>query len=237
MEISFVGDPPVKAADYGGHMVLRTTLNGDRVPICRVDNLEITLVTPDLPVRVKMPVSENSWRSLSQIRAAELQCMQIPLALLSRHESEGYVTIEAEKNTTSYLQSNYNQEQRASTLQPTPESARYYTETVVQPMLTKSSNEMRSLQSRSSLADSRKVHKPPSAYYSGASSHAASDRLYQDNAKSGEQSTRKPERSRRETGENYTPSHRTTIREKTTSSSYTPSSSSSGTTYKTSTQA
>jgi hypothetical protein len=94
-------------------MVLKNTLNGDKIPICRVEDLEITLVSPDLPVKVRLPTkSEHQWRSLSEIRAAEVQCMQLSLALLARHESEMYVTIEAEKNTTNYLQTTYNQEER-----------------------------------------------------------------------------------------------------------------------------
>jgi hypothetical protein len=83
----------VKAIDFDGHIVLRATLNGDRIPICNVDNLEISLVSPDLPVRVKLPMDvDNSWRALPDIRAAELQCMQLSLSILSRHESEVYVS-------------------------------------------------------------------------------------------------------------------------------------------------
>ena len=94
-------------------MVLKSTLNGDKIPICRVEDMEITLVSPDLPVKVKLPTrSEAVWRSLSEVRAAEVQCMQLSLALLARHESEMYVTIEADKNASNYLQSNYNQQQR-----------------------------------------------------------------------------------------------------------------------------
>jgi hypothetical protein len=94
-------------------MVLKSTLNGDKIPICRVEDHEITLVGPDLPVKVRLPIkSEHIWRSLPEVRAAEVQCMQLSLALLARHESEMYVTIEAEKNTTNSLQSNYNQEKR-----------------------------------------------------------------------------------------------------------------------------
>jgi hypothetical protein len=95
-------------------MVLKNTLNGDKIPICRVEDMEITLVSPDLPVKVKLPTrNEQIWRSLSEVRAAEVQCMQLSLALLARHESEMYVTIEADKNASNYLQTNYNRQQRS----------------------------------------------------------------------------------------------------------------------------
>lgn len=95
-------------------MVLKSTLNGDKIPICRVDDLEITLVNPDLPVRVRLPTNgEHKWRSLSEVRAAEVQCMQLSLALLARHESEMYVTREAQKNMIDYPETTYNQEHRS----------------------------------------------------------------------------------------------------------------------------
>ena len=99
-------------------MVLKNTVNGDKIPICRVEDQEITLVNPDLPVRIRLPVGEPTWRSLPEIRAAERQCLLLSLALLSRHESEMFVTIESEKNTTNYLQSNYEREQRALAVPP-----------------------------------------------------------------------------------------------------------------------
>lgn len=111
----FVGDAPIKAIEFDGYMVLKNTLNGDRIPICRVEDLEITLVSPDLPVRVRLPQKdEHQWRSLSEVRAAEVQCMQLSLALLARHESEMYVTIEADRNRISSLQSTYNQHEQPS---------------------------------------------------------------------------------------------------------------------------
>ena len=112
---SFVGDAPIKAIEFDGYMVLKNTLNGDRIPICRVEDLEITLVSPDLPVKVRLPrKDEHQWRSLSEVRAAEVQCMQLSLALLARHESEMYVTIEADRNRVSSLQSTYNQHEQPS---------------------------------------------------------------------------------------------------------------------------
>ncbi|CAF1130640.1 unnamed protein product [Rotaria sordida] len=105
------GDPPMKAIEFDGYMVLKSTLNGDQIPICRVEDLEVTLVSTDLPIKVRLPTkSEHIWRSLSEVRAAEIQCMQLSLALLARHESEMYVTTETPKHTLNYLESNYNQE-------------------------------------------------------------------------------------------------------------------------------
>ena len=98
LSLPFLGDAPIKAIEFDGYMVLKNTLNGDKIPICRVEDLEITLVSPDLPVKVRLPAKgESQWRFLSEVRAAEVQCMQLSLALLARHESEMYVTIEAEK--------------------------------------------------------------------------------------------------------------------------------------------
>lgn len=91
-------------------MVLKTTLNGDKIPICRVEDLEITLVSPDLPVKVRLPTkNEQVWRSLSEVRVAEVQCMQLALALLARHESEMYITIGADNNSTNSHQERQSQ--------------------------------------------------------------------------------------------------------------------------------
>ncbi|CAF3370219.1 unnamed protein product [Rotaria sp. Silwood1] len=109
------GDPPMKAIEFDGYMVLKTTLNGDKIPICRVEDLEVTLVSADLPIKVRLPTkSEHMWRSLSEVRAAEIQCMQLALALLARHESEMYITTETQRNTKNYLESTYNQQLRAT---------------------------------------------------------------------------------------------------------------------------
>jgi hypothetical protein len=96
-------------------MVLKNTLNGDKIPICRVEDLEVTLVSPDFPVKVRLPTKgEHLWRSLPEIRAAEIQCMQLSLALLARHESEIYVTTGAEKNSANFLQTDSNPEPRSN---------------------------------------------------------------------------------------------------------------------------
>jgi len=113
LSLTHLGDPPIKAIEFDGYMVLKNTLNGDKIPICRVEDLEITLVSPDLPVKVRLSAeSEHQWRSLSEVRAAEIQCMQLALALLARHESEMYVTMGTEKDTKNYSRSSSNQEQR-----------------------------------------------------------------------------------------------------------------------------
>ncbi|CAF1451459.1 unnamed protein product [Rotaria sordida] len=52
--------------------------------------------------------------SLFDIHKAELQCMQLSRALLSRDESEVYVTIEDNKTIANYLKSNDNQLQQKS---------------------------------------------------------------------------------------------------------------------------
>ena len=92
----------MKAIDFDGYMVFRAVLSGDRVPICNVKDLEIKLVSPDISVPVKLPATETPWRSFSEIRAAEVQCMQFTLALLSRHESEVYITVDYDKGLTRY---------------------------------------------------------------------------------------------------------------------------------------
>ncbi len=75
LSLTHLGDPPIKTIEFDGYMVLKNTLNGDKIPICRVEDLEITLVSPDLPVKVRLSAdSEHQWRSLSEVRAAEIQC-------------------------------------------------------------------------------------------------------------------------------------------------------------------
>jgi hypothetical protein len=97
-------------------MVLKNTLNGNKIPICRVEDLEITLVSPNLSARVKLPSrNEQAWRSLSEVRAAEVQCMQLSLALLARHESEMYVSLEGKAQREDYTPSDYNGEQCLAT--------------------------------------------------------------------------------------------------------------------------
>ncbi|CAF0751736.1 unnamed protein product [Didymodactylos carnosus] len=107
------GDPPIKAVEFDGYLVLKSVLNGDKVPICRTQDLEITLVSPDIPVQVRLPTKqEHYWRTLSEVRAAELQCMQLALALLARHESEMYINNESGYNgDLSMIQSTQNPEE------------------------------------------------------------------------------------------------------------------------------
>lgn len=103
------GDPPIKAIEFDGYMVLKNSLQGDKIPICRVEDLEVTLVSPDLPIKVRLTTkNEQHWRSLSEVRAAEVQCMQLALALLARHESEMYVTLDTNKDSPT----NYHQERK-----------------------------------------------------------------------------------------------------------------------------
>jgi len=87
--------------EFDGYMVLKSSLHGDKIPICRVEDLEVTLVSPDLPIKVRLiSKTEQNWRSLSEVRAAEVQCMQLALALLARHESEMYVTLDANRESS-----------------------------------------------------------------------------------------------------------------------------------------
>lgn len=120
----FRGDLPTKAVEFDGYMVFRSVLDGDSIPMCRTDNLEMTLISPDLPVRVKLPIGDDNWRSLREIRAAELQCMQLSIQLLSRHESEMYVTIETEKNLSNYLQTDSNHGQRTENFRRSSDESR-----------------------------------------------------------------------------------------------------------------
>lgn len=109
---------------------MKAILRGDRLPICRVEDLEITLVSPDLNVRVRLPSrADDIWHSLSEVRAAEIQCMQLRLALLDRHESEMYVSIEEEKKSKDYTSnSDYNDEQRTFTDQQTSDALKKHLE-------------------------------------------------------------------------------------------------------------
>ena len=109
-----LGDPPIKAVKFDGYLVLKSTLNGDKIPICRVKDLEITLVDLDLPLRVQFPSRDKQdWRSSSELHAAEAQCKQLSLALRARHESEVYVATEAQRNTADYLHSSYKEDLRS----------------------------------------------------------------------------------------------------------------------------
>jgi hypothetical protein len=228
----------VKAIDFDGHIVLRATLNGDRIPICNVDNLEISLVSPDLPVRVKLPMDvDNSWRALPDIRAAELQCMQLSLSILSRHESEVYVRIENEKNTANYLQGNYNQEQYTSNIRSSIDTAKKHADesdrTTMSHTTTrvKASNEARALQAKPSYANDGKASRQLSSYQQLSPTishitpltHQVPDRFYQDDGKRSMHGTRKVERQYTEPDEKYRPSQRRITREKTASSSTTSS--------------
>lgn len=173
-----LGDAPIKAIEFDGYMVLKNTLNGDRIPICRVEDLEITLVSPDLPVRVRLPTKdEHQWRSLSEVRAAEVQCMQLALALLARHESEMYVTIEADRHRISYLQSNYNQHEQTSKTRSSSTVRKHLEECErIFPSTTKISPKVRSRHSSDRTLRQNSVE--TSGTRSSIPFHAPSDRYY-----------------------------------------------------------
>jgi hypothetical protein len=183
-------------------MVLKTTLNGDKIPICRVEDLEITLVSPDLPIRVRLPTkNEQQWRSLSEIRAAEIQCMQLSLALLARHESEMYVTIEGEKNTSNYLQSSYYQDQRPMKSHQSSEAVKKHLEECEKVFSTNTKSKSKiddhshlhntsdRLPKSSSASgtilprQSSREHHEPSRSSRNHPSHAASDKFYRTSSK------------------------------------------------------
>ena len=184
-------------------MVLKHTLNGDKIPICRVEDQEITLVSPDLPVRIRLPVGEPTWRSLPEIRAAERQCMLLSIALLSRHESEMFVTIESEKNTTNYLQTNYEREQRALLAVQPSVAARSSSDTGKKHsdesdklsgnnlLKSRVANDARSVPATIHLAEERRNSKARLSMHQSSPrisrpsplSHPASDRLYKEDEK------------------------------------------------------
>jgi hypothetical protein len=193
-----LGDPPIKAVEFDGYMVLKNALNGDRIPICRVEDLEVTLVNPDLSIRVKLPKGDQTWRSLPEYRAAEIQCMQLSLALLARHESEIYVTIETEKNTSNYLQSNSEQEKRSQTSDAgkknLDESEQINDN---QGSVSKSTNNVHSRPPKPVKTPSSDEKKTPKQQTKSSSGfHAASDKLYREDEKRGLQEHLKVERQR-----------------------------------------
>ncbi|CAF2655347.1 unnamed protein product [Rotaria sp. Silwood2] len=108
------GKVPRKAINSNGYMLFRRTLIGDKVPIYLIKDHVICLVNPDLPVEVKVPINRHRWHTLLDTRKAELKCMQLSLTLLSRDESEIYVTVEDDKIIANYLKSNDNPQQQQS---------------------------------------------------------------------------------------------------------------------------
>jgi hypothetical protein len=234
---ALLGDPPIKAIEFNGYMVLKSTLDGDRIPICRVEDLEITLISPDFPARVRLPTkSEHIWRSLSEVRAAEVQCMQLALALLARHESEMYVSTEAEKTTKNYLQTTYNQEERSHKSGPPSDAIKKHIEECEKVFGTNNHNNTKTrstidIDSRSSSSAEQQLRnltlptnntpKHHSTQHHGSSlasksdstrmtthsSHAASDKLYRTLDRK-----RATDNEHTEQSDSYNHSHRPTIR-------------------------
>ncbi|CAF3708879.1 unnamed protein product [Rotaria sordida] len=101
-------------SNYDNNTFLYVKLLRGRPPIKTIDYHVISLVNPDLPVKVKLLLGKYKCHSLFDIHKAELQCMQLSRALLSRDESEVYVTIEDDKTIVNYLKSNDNQLQQKS---------------------------------------------------------------------------------------------------------------------------
>jgi len=210
--IFILGDPPIKAVEFDGYMVLKTVLNGDRIPMCRVEDLEVSLATPDLPIKVKLPTGDYPWRSLSEFRAAEVQCMQLCLALLARHESEMYVTIEDEKNISNFLQSNSNHEERVINSRRTSDTTKKHIEEYQetsdnQLSISKHQNDVRSGQTKPAKhvsGDERKnsQQQTPKLRRTLPLSHPASDKLYRNDEKRTTQDNLKSDRHHLEQGKN-----------------------------------
>lgn len=92
------GDAPSKSIESDGNLIFKQIRNDDQIPLCCIDDLEVFLLPSNLSIRVKLPIDDFTWDSLPEIRAAQVQCMQLSLALLARHESEMYVTTNFDDN-------------------------------------------------------------------------------------------------------------------------------------------
>ena len=111
------GDLPIKSTASDGVLVFKRILNGDQIPLCRVEDLEVSLVSSNITVRVKLPTTNSRWRSTPEIRAAEVQCMQLSFALLARHESQTFVSTDLDKIF-------FDQDEEKSTASFSPANAR-----------------------------------------------------------------------------------------------------------------
>lgn len=191
----------MKAIDYDGYLVFKQAFKGDLVPVCRIDTLQLALANPDFSTRVKVPSSDQSWRSKPEVRAAEMQCMQLGLKLLSRHESESYVSLETSKTQLNILQSS--QAQQSYGRQTSYNTKSKQEEDYVPPS-TKTQYRAQS----NKYEESSQYYGPTETY------HAASDKLYRDDARRSLQEHLKAERQRIEQGEKYSQSSRQTLRTK-----------------------
>ncbi|CAF3633617.1 unnamed protein product [Adineta steineri] len=172
------GDLPTKAIDYDGYMVFKSVLNGDTIPICSIEDLQITLTNPNLPVQVKLPIDNKAWYSLPKIHAAELQCMQLALALLARHESDIYITDKVGKTIPDFLQST-NDQQRYTPLRQSSDTMRNHL------LKHKSEDDLRSEERKKILYEQPKIFKSQTPTLSRATPffHPASDQLYRNEEK------------------------------------------------------
>lgn len=247
LEVKLIrGDPPAKAVDSDRRMIFRGALGGDRIPLCRLEDFQITLATPDLPVQVRLPsASETGWRSLADIRNAELQCMQLSLALLSRHESDVFVHIESDKIGVNYLQQSYREEQTSNKVRSTEERVRKHSnekdkdknkEKHSNPntLRTKLVHQPRSLQTRPSLSvDNRQPTISTTTNHQSSPritrlmplTHPASDRLYREEEKRVAEANRTVERMSTEFGEKLIIPPRSILRAKPSTSAKSSSSS------------
>ncbi|UJR30700.1 hypothetical protein I4U23_018220 [Adineta vaga] len=167
------GDRPIKSIEFDGYMILKSILSGDKIPLCRVEDLEVTLVNPDLTIPIKVPINDQSWRSFSNIRTAEFQCMQLTISLLARHESEIYVSVDVGKNSAHFLKSNSNQQERI-----TNTIKKYVVEQIQQRSKYHSQDDLRLEQRRQPSRD----HRSQTPILSRAH-HPISDELYRNDEK------------------------------------------------------
>jgi hypothetical protein len=206
-------------------VVLKTTLNGDKVPICYVENRQVMLVNPDFSVKVKLPIDEHKWSSLPEIRTAELQCMQLTLALLTRHESEIYVKVEGEKKTGDFLQAASNEKQRLFTSRQLSETIKKHIEErerVPHSRISKckSEDDLNVGQRKELTSDEQKIIKSQTPKLSRAKPlfHPASDKFYRNDEKRLLQENFKSDRQRLEQREKFNHSPKTIISDKLISS-------------------
>ena len=126
--------------------------------------------------------------------------MQLGLKLLSRHESESYVTLETSKTQLNILQS--------SQVQQSYNRQTSYTKGKQEEEYNQPSMKTQHRSQSNKYEESSQYYGPTETY------HAASDKLYRDDTRRSLQEHLKAERQRIEQGEKYNQSSRQTLRTK-----------------------
>lgn len=184
-------------------MVFTGSFVGERVPMCYTDNYALSLVSPDAHVRVKLPIDQYKWRSIPEAHAAERQCMQLSLALLSRYESESYVIFDKTLNNYN-IRSNDNQKsqllpprKRSDTIEKHTDKTEKGFHSPILPLAASNNIHRVPLRATKTISDSdgnissqQKLRIPKAA----PASHVPSDQLYRDNEKRLTQDDNRPER-------------------------------------------